>query len=57
MIEKDFNNIDQIQKILKFIDNKKFDLDAWSNALELKQSLSQLLSEHKEFMEHMKNHH
>jgi hypothetical protein len=57
MTEKDFNNIEQIQQILKFIDKKKLNMEAWTNALELKKSLTELLSEHKEFMDHMKHHH
>lgn len=57
MTEKDFNNIKQIEQILKFIDKKKLDMEAWPNALELKKSLIELLSEHKEYMEHMKHHH
>ena len=57
MNDNDFKNIEDIQKILKYLDKGKLDLDAWSNALELNQSLTQLLNEHKEYMEHMKHHH
>ena len=57
MTEKDLNNIEQIQRILKYIDKGKLNLDAWSNALELNQSLTQLLNEHKEYMDHMKYNH
>ena len=57
MTEKDFNNIEKILQILKFIDKKKLDMNAWTNALELKKSLIQLLSEHEELMDHMKHHH
>ena len=38
MTEKDFNNIEKILQILKFIDKKKLDMNAWTNALELKKS-------------------
>ena len=57
MNDNDFKNIEDIQRILKYIDKRKLDLDAWSNALELNQSLTQLLNEHKEYMDHMKHHH
>ena len=57
MTDKDFTNIEEIQRILKYLDNRKLDTEAWSNALELKQSLDKLLNEHKEYMEHMKHHH
>ena len=57
MNDNDFKNIEDIQRILKYIDKGRLDLDAWSNALELNKSLIKLLDEHKEFMDHMKNHH
>ncbi len=57
MTEKDLNNIEQIQRILKYIDKGKLDLDAWPNALELNQSLTQLLNEHKEYIDNMNHHH
>ena len=57
MTEKDFNKIEQIQQILKFIDKKKLDLTAWLNTIDLKKNLIQLLSEHNELTEHMKHHH
>ena len=57
MNDNDFKNIEDIQRILKYIDKGKLNLDAWSNALELNQSLTQLLNEHKEYMDHMKHHH
>jgi len=57
MTDNDFKNIEDIQRILKYLDNRKLDTEAWSNALELKQSLDKLLNEHKEYMEHMKHHH
>ncbi len=57
MTDKDFENIDQIQQILKFIDKKKLDMEMWSNTNELKKSLLQLLAEHKELTDHMKYHH
>ena len=57
MTEKDLQNIEQIQRILKYLHNGKLDLKAWPNALELNQSLKKLLYEHKEYMDHMKHHH
>ena len=57
MTDKDFKNIEDIQRILKYLVNGKFDPSAWSNAQELKQSLYKLIGEHKEYMEHMKHHH
>ena len=57
MNDNDFKNIEDIQRILKYIDKGKLDLNAWSNALELNKSLTQLLNEHKEYMDHMKHHH
>jgi len=57
MTEKDLQNIEQVQRILKYLHNGKLDLKAWPNALELNQSLKKLLYEHKEYMDHMKHHH
>ena len=57
MTDKDFKNIEDIQRILKYLDKGKLDAEVWPNALELKQSLDKLLNEHKEYMEHMKHHH
>jgi len=57
MTDKDFKNIEDIQRILKYLVNGKFDPLAWSNAQQLKQSLDKLIDEHKEYMEHMKHHH
>ena len=57
MTDKDFKNIDEIIRMLKYLDKGKLDVKAWPNALEIKQSLDRLLDEHKEFMEHMKHHH
>ena len=57
MTDNDFKNIEDIQRILKYLDNGKLDVEAWPNALKLKESLSRLLDEHKEYMEHMRNHH
>ena len=57
MTDKDFKNIDEIIRMLKYLDKGKLDAKAWPNALEIKQSLDNLLDEHKEFMEHMKHHH
>ena len=57
MTDKDFKNLEDIQRILKYLDKGKFDASLWSNALELKESLDQLIEEHREYMEHMKHHH
>jgi len=57
MTDNDFKNIEDIQRILKYLDKGKLDADAWSNALELKESLDKLINEHKEYDEHMKLHH
>ena len=57
MTEKDFYNIEQVQRILKYIDKGKFDVDSWKNTLELNQSINKLLEEHKELSDHMKQHH
>ena len=57
MTDKDFKNIEDIQRILKYLDKGKFDAQVWPNALEIKKSLDKLLEEHKEYMDHMQNHH
>lgn len=57
MTDKDFKNLEDIQRILKYLDKGKLDATAWPNVLDLKESLDRLLDEHKEYMEHMKHHH
>lgn len=57
MTEKDFNNIEKIQRILKYIDKGRLEIESWKNVLELNQSLNQLLVEYKELSDHMKHHH
>ena len=57
MTDSDFKNIEDIQRILKYLDQGKLDTSAWSNALQLKESLNKLIDEHKEYMDHMKHHH
>ena len=57
MTDKDFTNLEDIQRILKYLNKGKLDASAWQNAQELKQSLDKLIDEHKEYMEHMKHHH
>ena len=57
MTEKDLENILKIQRILKYLDKGKLDQNSWPNALELNESLSKLISEYKEYQEHMKFHH
>ena len=57
MTEKDYDNLAQIERILKYLNKGKLDQSAWPNALELNESLNKLLSEHKEYLDHMKYHH
>ena len=57
MTDKDFKNIEEINRILKYLHKGKLDQSAWSNALELRDSLIKLISEHKEYSDHMKYHH
>ena len=57
MTDNDFKNIEDIQRILKYLDQGKLDASAWSIALQLKESLNKLIDEHKEYMDHMKHHH
>ena len=57
MTDKDFKNIDDIKRILKYIEKGKLDVKSWSNIDELKYSLELLIEEHKDYMNHMKLHH
>ena len=57
MTDKDFKNLDDIKRLLKYLNKGKLDEAAWPNALELKESLDRLIDEHKEYIEHMKHHH
>ena len=57
MTDKDFKNIDDIKRILKYIIKGKLDIESWSNIDELKYSLELLIEEHKDYMNHMKLHH
>ena len=57
MTDKDFKNIEDIQRMLKYLANDKFDSSAWSNVHDLKKSLDKLIDEHNDYMEHMKHHH
>ena len=57
MTDKDFKNIEDIQRILKYIEKGKLDTESWSNIDELKNSLNLLIEEHKDYMDHMKLHH
>ena len=57
MTDNDFKNIEDIQRILKYLNKGKLDPKSWPNALELKKSLDKLIDEHKEYDEHMKLHH
>ena len=57
MNEKDIKNLEDIKRILKYLDKGKLDATMWPNALEMKESLDRLLHEHSEYLDHMKNHH
>ena len=57
MTDRDFKNIDDIKRILKYIEKGKLDVESWSNIDELKHSLELLIEEYKEYMNHMKLHH
>ena len=57
MTDKDFKNIEDIKRILKYLDKGKLDIESWSNTLDLNKSLDLLLEEHKELVDHMKYHH
>ncbi|MDC0625313.1 hypothetical protein OAP76_06565 [Alphaproteobacteria bacterium] len=57
MTDKDFKNLEDIQRILKYLDKGKLDATLWPNALGLKESLDKLLDEHKEYTAHMQDHH
>ena len=57
MNDEDFKNIEDIKRILKYLDKGKLDIELWPNALELKKSLDKMISEHNEYIEHMEKHH
>ena len=57
MTDKDFKNIEDIKRILKYIKNGKLDVKSWDNIDELKNSFELLIEEHKNYMDHMKLHH
>ena len=57
MTDKDFKNIEDIKRILKYLDKGKLDIESWSNTLDLNKSLNLLIKEHKELVDHMKHHH
>ena len=57
MTDRDFKNIEDIQRILKYIEKGKLDIESWSNIEDLKNSLKFLIEEHKDYMDHMKLHH
>ena len=57
MTDNDYKNIEQIHRILKYLNAGKLDQNAWPNTLELNDSLTKLMLEHKEYLEHMKHHH
>ena len=57
MTDKDFKNIEDIQRILKYIEKGKLDIESWPNIEELKNSLNLLIEEHKDYIDHMKLHH
>ena len=57
MTDNDFRNIEDIKRILKYIEKGKLDIELLSNIEELKNSLKLLIQEHKDYMDHMKLHH
>ena len=57
MTDKDYKNLEDIQRILKYLDKGKLDVTMWPNALELNESLDRLLDEHNDYVNHMKHHH
>ena len=57
MTDSDFKNIEDIQRILKYIEKGKLDIESWSNIEDLKNSLKLLIEEYKDYMDHMKLHH
>tara|TARA_B100000886_G_C20245532_1_gene416463 strand:+ start:144 stop:317 length:174 start_codon:yes stop_codon:yes gene_type:complete len=57
MTDNDFRNIEDIKRILKYIEKGKLDIELLSNIEELKNSLKLLIQEHKDYMDHMKRHH
>ena len=57
MTDRDFKNIEDIQRILKYIEKGKLDIESWPNIEELKNSLNLLIEEHKDYIDHMKLHH
>ena len=57
MTDKDFKNIDDIKRILKYIKNGKLDVKSFTNIDELKNSFELLIEEHNKYMYHMKLHH
>ena len=57
MNDNDFKNLEDIQRILIYIEKGKLDIESWSNIEDLKNSLNLLIEEHKDYMDHMKLHH
>ena len=57
MTDRDFKNIEDFQRILKYIEKGKLDIESWSNIEDLKNSLKLLIEEHKDHMDHMELHH
>ena len=49
MTDKDFKNIEDIKRILKYIKNGKLDVKSWDNIDELKNSFELLIEEHKDY--------
>ena len=57
MNDNDFKNIEDIQRILIYIEKGKLVIESWSNINDLKNSLKLLIEEHKDYMNYMKLHH
>ncbi len=57
MNDNDFKNIEDIQRILIYIEKGKLVIESWSNINDLKNSLKLLIEEHKDYINYMKLHH
>ena len=57
MNDNDFKNIEDIQRILIYIEKGKLVIESWSNINDLKNSLKFLIEEHKDYINYMKLHH
>ena len=56
MNDNDFKNIEDIQRILIYIEKGKLVIESWSNINDLKNSLKLLIEEHKDYINYIKIH-